>query len=302
MKSKYIFNGALVTGAVLILITFVMKFWGTGQISLSVLTLLQGIFLADSKLNLGDSEVMKTLIFQIELLLVSPYIIAIAVIVFGLLKQRWSYIVTSALGLLETVFLLLDLFLFIPMRMSGMLGKVADDVLELPYIGSIILDKAGEVIGLSTSGDFRNIIVSGIGPAYAICVTLFAVIFVLSLCAFLIEGKDDEKTEFQMIKDPAVIICLCGEMAGLRIPAEDSDDIFVGSDARCCNLVVSQKGVLGKHCLIRYLKEYGKYQVVDYAHTGTFINEDIIRTGETRLVERGSRLELGDIRNVLILE
>ena len=62
IKISYVFNGILVFAAITVLITIVMRFWGVSNLNLSALTLIQGMFLAESKLDIGDSELLKVLV------------------------------------------------------------------------------------------------------------------------------------------------------------------------------------------------------------------------------------------------
>lgn len=305
IKISYVFNGILVFAAIIVLITIVLRFWGVSNLSLSALTLIQGMFLAESKLDIGDSELLKVLVFQVEFLLATPYIMAIPVIVFALLKQRWSYIVTAVLGGLETLLLLIDGLILIPNRCSGtvesLTSTIEDSVMQIPYIGDIVIGSVEDAIGIDLSEQISPFFVDGLGPGFWICVIVFVFILLISVCGYVTYDLTEASDTVQVFGEPG-IVCLCGDMAGLRIPMEAGDEIMVGSDVRYCNLIVAKEHVRKNHCLIRY--DGGNY-ILSLNPTGTtFVNEEQpLVYGEQKItVARGSRLEIGALQNVLILE
>lgn len=302
-KLNYVFNGIIVASAIMALITIVLRFWGMEELNLSALTLIQGMFLAESKLNIRDNEFLKVLVFQVKFLLAAPYVTAVVVIVFGLLKQRWSHIVTAVLAAVEIIFLLVDSQILIPAR----LVKVADSVVEtlgnsviqIPYVGDLVWGRVEDTIGIGSSDAIKEFFTRGLGPGFWISVIVFVFVFMISVCAYF--TYDMAGDPVNTVEKESAIICLCGDMAGLRIPMNPEDEIIIGSDARYCNLVVGEQGIDSKQCHILY--HDGRYTVTGYAKTATILNEEIsLRNSQCMTVERGTRLELGTIKNVLILE
>lgn len=302
-KLNNVFNGILVTAAILILITIVLRFWGMEKLNLSALTLIQGMFLAESKLDIGDNEFLKALVFQVKLLLSTPYIIAVAVIVFGLLKQRWSYIVTAVLSGLEIAFLLIDSQILIPNYLvkvaDSMVETLENSVIQIPYIGDFVWGGVEDTIGFDSSETIKAFFTRGLGPGFWICVVVFVFVLMISICVYFVWNMAEDTAE--TVAKEAAVICLCGDMAGLRIPMNPEDEIVIGSDARFCNLVVEEREIDSKQCRILY--HDGKYTVTGYAKSPTILNEEItLRDSQCITVGRGTRLEIGAIKNVLILE
>lgn len=173
--------------------------------------------------------------------------------------------------------------------------------MQIPYIGDIVIGSVEDVIGMDLSEQISPFFVDGLGPGFWICVIVFVFILLISICGYITYDLTEAPDTVQVFGEPG-ILCLCGEMAGLRIPMETGDEIMVGSDVRYCNLIVEKEHVRKNHCLIRY---DGKNYILSFHPAGmTFVNEEQpLVYGEQKItVARGSRLEIGTLQNVLILE
>lgn len=96
-----------------------------------------------------------------------------------------------------------------------------------------------------------------------------------------------------------------GTFAGYTVELQKGECMVIGKDAKQANLIIEDcyEDISRKHCSIRYDKEMSLYEVTDYSLNGTkFPDERRLETGVCTMVPRGSRLILGNGRNVVRLD
>ena len=85
-----------------------------------------------------------------------------------------------------------------------------------------------------------------------------------------------------------------GSMNGAEIELKNGESILVGRDSGICQMILSDRDISHKHCLIRYSSSDACYYVTDYSSLGTYMNGSIrlTKNQQTRC-PLGTRLTLG---------
>ncbi|MCC8104049.1 MAG: FHA domain-containing protein [Clostridiales bacterium] len=317
MKKRYICNALISLVTIILLISMVFayiviipdKFSGVeksfleyitseldtdGQLSFSAFSLIQGAFITGQAADALESDLLNTLVFQLKIILLLPYILSVLVIAFSIVKPRWSYCVTAGVSLVSPVVLLTYGFLYLPERMSVILDDLlSGPVLRLTY--QILLGNDG-------AASFRSIIWKSLGVGYWIIILCSILVTVLSVAAFILtRGEETEEGQNAAAPSTAAILCQFGELSGARIPIDHGEEVKIGQDPSQCNLIASGNGILNLHCMIRFHEEKQNYALVSYGYT-KIEGIGVVENGQFALIEKGTRIFIGNGENPLVLE
>ena len=99
---------------------------------------------------------------------------------------------------------------------------------------------------------------------------------------------------------------LCGDLAGSTVSMGHMEQIVIGSDPESCNLVIRERGISGKHCMITYNAVSGTYLVMDQSTNGTYFirDEKHLRLPKNCAIElrKGTPVYLALEKNAFLLE
>lgn len=99
-------------------------------------------------------------------------------------------------------------------------------------------------------------------------------------------------------EDPAErkVEIVSGEFAGSVIPVKPGEDIVIGRDPKCANVVTSPANtqVSGLHCSIRYDAQHAMYVVTDFSTNGTYLNNEKLTPERPALAAKGAIVKLAD--------
>lgn len=93
---------------------------------------------------------------------------------------------------------------------------------------------------------------------------------------------------------------ILGEHEGQEIRVKAGDEIILGRDAACCQIVFSQssENISMKHCSICFNAADNKYIVIDYSLSGTFTGDERrLQPNTPALLFPGTVIFLGDKQN-----
>ncbi len=114
------------------------------------------------------------------------------------------------------------------------------------------------------------------------------------------EVEKKEEPEQPPEKTPAatgVIQITSGSMKGFSVPIQDGETLYLGKDARFCNVVFSDgyPNVSRVHCAVTYHATSGRFYVVDSSTNGTyFADGKRMEKGKRISVEKGTLLSLAN--------
>lgn len=85
-----------------------------------------------------------------------------------------------------------------------------------------------------------------------------------------------------------------GTMNGAEIELKDGENILIGRDSSICQMILPDRDISHRHCMIRYSFSDACYYVTDYSSLGTYMNGSIrlTKNQQTRC-PIGTRLTLG---------
>ena len=98
-----------------------------------------------------------------------------------------------------------------------------------------------------------------------------------------------------------VITCRTGTFAGSSFDV--ADQVVIGKNPRECNIVLNNRTISRKHCIIKYLPDSDSYTVKDVSSNGTFLGDGrrFAKNYEAH-VERGTEIYMGDPRETFYLD
>lgn len=150
-----------------------------GKLAFSGFTLLKSVFTANDYLDLSGNPSTAALYYELVLIAV-PYAMAGIVILFGALKNWWSYIVSSILGMLNVIILLINFRLLLPRKLAEMVEGVcpgwAEAILDLvlhaanePDLISFLRKRITEGLGVGFWTALGGSVVICLGSVLALC-------------------------------------------------------------------------------------------------------------------------------------
>ncbi|MBD5134447.1 MAG: FHA domain-containing protein [Lachnospiraceae bacterium] len=72
-------------------------------------------------------------------------------------------------------------------------------------------------------------------------------------------------------EDYGAIIFIAGEYVGKIVRLKPDEEIYIGRDAKTCNIVMHSEEISRNHCIVRYDCKERKYYVTDISMNGIFI-------------------------------
>lgn len=94
--------------------------------------------------------------------------------------------------------------------------------------------------------------------------------------------------------------CLNGEYAGGKFDIQNGEEVLIGKDASCCQIVIAptEQFVSRKHARIGYNAEMNKYIVTDFSTNGTFTGDgQRLESGKQIFLDHGTVIYLGERTN-----
>lgn len=96
------------------------------------------------------------------------------------------------------------------------------------------------------------------------------------------------------------VTCVNGMYKGITFPISDGEEMILGTDPSCCNVVISQNNtyISRRHCTVRYSISGDTYTVIDHSTNGTFCaNGQQLMKNAPKMLKTGDIIHLGDANN-----
>lgn len=232
-----------------------------------------------------DIPVGKALLLCRMGLVFSMLLAVVAAILSLILKKRIKYLAAFGAAGLGTLVLALMELVIVPWQIAGYLN------------GTGLLKLLSKEV---RSAEVRRIMTEAMGAGFWTGLGLMLLLTLLCIAGYLL-FRDEENRNTE-IKAP-VIRGMAGIYKDGTIPLDAGAEIIMGSDSARCNLVLSGKGISGKHCSVLFDEETDRYVITDFSRQGTYINENIpLEKGKPVSVKRGSTLTPGSEENQFLLE
>lgn len=117
------------------------------------------------------------------------------------------------------------------------------------------------------------------------------------------EAKDDVMTVPMSYSKEGHIEGIRGMFAGADIEVANEEEIIIGRDESCSNLVIKNERVSRKHCGVRYVAENGTYVVTDYSKNGVYYkNGQRMPSGVPTMLQAGTIIVITDSGNEFLLK
>ena len=94
---------------------------------------------------------------------------------------------------------------------------------------------------------------------------------------------------------PRALRCISGELRGFSVIMKDGDEIIIGRDPSIADIVVNDKKISRKHCMIMYSIMDDMFYIIDYSKNGVAIeNNEKIEKGIKTQLPSGTRIFLSE--------
>ncbi len=104
---------------------------------------------------------------------------------------------------------------------------------------------------------------------------------------------------FQNHDTKGALVCVKGAYIGNIVRIVPEQNIVIGRDGNCADMVVNLPLVSREHCSIIYHEIQDSYEVIDYSTNGTFIDGNFrMKSGDTYMLKPGTMLAFGDKNTV----
>lgn len=94
---------------------------------------------------------------------------------------------------------------------------------------------------------------------------------------------------------------LSGEYAGRGFKLNHQQKVLLGRDQSSCSIVFQDGKISKQHCVIQYNATNNSYTVIDYSSNGVIANGTPIAKGTPVALQTGTKINLGNSDNVLLL-
>lgn len=99
--------------------------------------------------------------------------------------------------------------------------------------------------------------------------------------------------------DFGTLVGVRGDYSGTEIHFFAEQEVLVGRDGSCVDIVINLPHVSRQHCSITYHRSTGVYELADFSKNGTFVSPNLhLISGDRYFLQRGSEISFGDSRHI----